>query len=279
MTTRHTVEDSWRIARSARALPQPAAEKPPTTPATTEAAAPAAPPAAPDYAAVVASARARRRRHGARRRPQAGRSARLLENHAGPDRVRDRSRRRLLHRAALPCGRSDGQGHHAGPEGVRDLSTRRTSTPTLPTAASPTSRSSQTAFDKLDAPDGSVDVVTWFQGPHELYCKKACGNAPLGDPAEGLRRSLPHSETGRLSRHHGPRRDAGLARQPRATTCTASIPIVRDKATAGRLRAGRGKHASRQSGRRSHQGRVRRDNPRQDRPVPAALQEAGLDAG
>ncbi|HOY79085.1 MAG TPA: methyltransferase domain-containing protein [Hyphomonadaceae bacterium] len=41
-------------------------------------------------------------------------------------------------------------------------------------------------FDKLDATDGSVDVVTWFQGPHELYCAKACGNAVMGDPAKAF---------------------------------------------------------------------------------------------
>ena len=35
-------------------------------------------------------------------------------------------------------------------------------------------------FDKLDAADGSVDVVTWFQGPHELYCAKDCGNIKMG---------------------------------------------------------------------------------------------------
>jgi predicted methyltransferase len=38
-------------------------------------------------------------------------------------------------------------------------------------------------FDKLEAADASVDVVTWFQGPHELWCKAACGNAPMGAPA------------------------------------------------------------------------------------------------
>jgi predicted methyltransferase len=38
-------------------------------------------------------------------------------------------------------------------------------------------------FDKLEAPDASVDVVTWFQGPHEMWCKAACGNAPMGAPA------------------------------------------------------------------------------------------------
>lgn len=40
-------------------------------------------------------------------------------------------------------------------------------------------------FDKLDAADASVDVVTWFLGPHELWCIKDCGG-PLGDPAESF---------------------------------------------------------------------------------------------
>lgn len=40
---------------------------------------------------------------------------------------------------------------------------------------------SWSTFDKLDAADGSVDVVTWYQGPHELWCKAACGNVPMGD--------------------------------------------------------------------------------------------------
>ena len=38
-------------------------------------------------------------------------------------------------------------------------------------------------FDKLEAADASVDVVTWFQGPHEMWCKAACGNATMGAPA------------------------------------------------------------------------------------------------
>ena len=33
----------------------------------------------------------------------------------------------------------------------------------------PNVRLSKSAFDMLDAPDASVDVVTWFLGPHELY--------------------------------------------------------------------------------------------------------------
>lgn len=42
---------------------------------------------------------------------------------------------------------------------------------------------SWSTFDKLDATDASVDVVTWYQGPHELWCKAACGNVAMGDPA------------------------------------------------------------------------------------------------
>lgn len=41
---------------------------------------------------------------------------------------------------------------------------------------------SWSTFDKLDAADASVDVVTWYQGPHEMWCKKACGNVPMGAP-------------------------------------------------------------------------------------------------
>ena len=42
-------------------------------------------------------------------------------------------------------------------------------------------RLSRSPFDHLDAPDASVDVVTWFLGPHELfYVPRDSG--PLGDP-------------------------------------------------------------------------------------------------
>lgn len=41
---------------------------------------------------------------------------------------------------------------------------------------------SWSTFDKLDAADASVDIVTWYQGPHEMWCKKACGNVPMGAP-------------------------------------------------------------------------------------------------
>lgn len=42
----------------------------------------------------------------------------------------------------------------------------------------------KTSFDKLDAADGSVDLVTWFLGPHELWMTNAAGEMTLGDPAK-----------------------------------------------------------------------------------------------
>ncbi len=45
----------------------------------------------------------------------------------------------------------------------------------------PNVRLSKTKFDHLDAPDGSVDVVTWFLGPHELFYTPKGGDS-LGDP-------------------------------------------------------------------------------------------------
>lgn len=43
-------------------------------------------------------------------------------------------------------------------------------------------RQSLSNFDALEAPDGSVDVATWVQGPHELYYTPSEG-VTLGDPA------------------------------------------------------------------------------------------------
>jgi predicted methyltransferase len=42
-------------------------------------------------------------------------------------------------------------------------------------------RQSLSNFDALEAPDASVDVVTWVQGPHELYYTPSEG-VSLGDP-------------------------------------------------------------------------------------------------
>jgi predicted methyltransferase len=43
-------------------------------------------------------------------------------------------------------------------------------------------RYSDSNFDRLDAPDGGVDLVTWVQGPHELYFHPEEG-VSFGDPA------------------------------------------------------------------------------------------------
>ncbi len=43
-------------------------------------------------------------------------------------------------------------------------------------------RISKSNFDELDAPDGAMDLVTWFLGPHDLYYR-APGGETLGDDA------------------------------------------------------------------------------------------------
>ncbi len=43
-------------------------------------------------------------------------------------------------------------------------------------------RVSKSHFDHLDMPDNSVDLVTWFLGPHELWMKNDAGQMTLGDP-------------------------------------------------------------------------------------------------
>jgi predicted methyltransferase len=44
-------------------------------------------------------------------------------------------------------------------------------------------RVSYSYFDALDAASASTDLVAWVMGPHELYCRADCGNAPMGNPA------------------------------------------------------------------------------------------------
>lgn len=43
-------------------------------------------------------------------------------------------------------------------------------------------RQSISNFDAFDAPDASMDLVTWVQGPHELFYKPESGS--LGDPVK-----------------------------------------------------------------------------------------------
>ena len=49
----------------------------------------------------------------------------------------------------------------------------------------PNVRVSMSNFDKLDAADSSIDMVTWIQGPHELGFAPDGNN--LGDPAAAFR--------------------------------------------------------------------------------------------
>ena len=44
---------------------------------------------------------------------------------------------------------------------------------------------SRTNFDTLEAEDGSMDMVTWIMGPHELWFQPG-GNVNLGDPEESF---------------------------------------------------------------------------------------------
>jgi predicted methyltransferase len=49
----------------------------------------------------------------------------------------------------------------------------------------PNVRNTRTNFDELDAPDNSIDMVTWILGPHELGFEPA-ENVTLGDPADSF---------------------------------------------------------------------------------------------
>lgn len=56
--------------------------------------------------------------------------------------------------------------------------------PATRSARLPNVRVSRVNFDALEAADGSVDMVTWILGPHELGF--APGGASLGDPAKSF---------------------------------------------------------------------------------------------
>jgi predicted methyltransferase len=177
----------WTIASVSLAVLALAAcgEKPAETPAApAETAAPAAPPP-PDYAAVVASPDrmpADSARDTARKPAEVlafseiGTGNTVFEMEAGGGYYTE-----LISRAVGPTGKVIMQGPKEFEQFYKADMDARLANNRLANV-----RVSQSAFDTLDAPDASVDVVTWFQGPHEMYCKAACGNAPLGDTAKAF---------------------------------------------------------------------------------------------
>ena len=152
-----------------------------TTPTETPPPAPAAP-AGPDYAAVVAdtgrlvtdTARDANRKPAdvlAFTKVQAGQT--VIDMEAGGGYFTE-----LLARAVGPTGKVIMQSpKEFAPFYEKDIAAR------FANGRLTNVTQSATPFDKLEAADASVDLVTWFQGPHELFCKKACGNAPMGEPA------------------------------------------------------------------------------------------------
>lgn len=84
----------------------------------------------------------------------------------------------LLSRAAGPEGRVSMQNPQGFLEFVsKDIEER------LKDGRLANVKQSISNFDELEAADASVDLVTWVQGPHELYFKPSDG-VDLGDPGD-----------------------------------------------------------------------------------------------
>ena len=174
----------WKIAGVSLAVIAFTAACSPTEPAATTPAAPeaAAPPPAPDYAALLANP-ARPVADAARdasRKPtdvlafskvMTGNT--VLEIEAGGGYYTE-----LLAGAVGPSGKVIMQNPNFGPEFEKEVAAR------VLDNRLPNVTRSTTAFDALEAPDGTVDVVTWFQGPHELYYKPTENPAGFGDPVK-----------------------------------------------------------------------------------------------
>ena len=176
----------WKIAGvSLVALAAAAACNEAETPAATapaETAAPAAEPA-PDYAAVVSSAERMPtdvERDAARQPAEVLAFSKIMtgdtvfEMEAGGGYYTE-----LIARTVGPTGKVIMQGPQEFLQFYKEDMDARLANSRLANVTP-----SQTPFDTLEAADGTVDVVTWFQGPHEMYCKEACGNAALGDTAK-----------------------------------------------------------------------------------------------
>jgi predicted methyltransferase len=161
-------------------------EAAPAAPSTPEATAPATPTeAAPDFAAIAAAAVADPRRPEADRaddeRRKAAEALAFMQLRPGMTVFEIEAGAGWYTELLSHAVGADGAVIMQNPEGflsfVGDKVAERLKEGRLANV-----RQSVSNFDALDAPDGSVDLVTWVQGPHELYYKP--NGSSLGDPTK-----------------------------------------------------------------------------------------------
>lgn len=179
--TRHfTLAGASLLALLAAAGCQPAADVEPAPAVAPEVAAPAE--IAPDYAAILLSPErppADVARDATRKAPEVLAFSKVMtgdtvfEIEAGGGYYTE-----LLSRAVGPGGKVVMQSPDFGGFYKADIDAR------LKDGRLPNVTASSSNFDALDAADGTVDVVTWFQGPHEVFCIEACGGQSWGDPVK-----------------------------------------------------------------------------------------------
>ncbi len=86
----------------------------------------------------------------------------------------------LLSHAVGPNGKVIMQNPEFGPEFAKDIELR------IKDNRLPNVVRSTTLFDTYEAADNSVDVATWFLGPHELFFKPKQKPDGFGDPAKAF---------------------------------------------------------------------------------------------